>query len=71
MGESSPHIPLSIGMGDRGIILMAFEVVSVFCLRRKPDQRKGNVIPTGTVGVRAYAIQRLQTGIQKSTAWSL
>lgn len=63
MGESSPHIPLSIGIGGRGIILMVFEVVSVFFLR-KPDQRKGRVIARGTMGVRAYAIQRLQTGIQ-------
>lgn len=50
---------------------MVFEVVSVFHLRRKPDQRKGNIIPRGTVGVKAYAIQRLQTGIKQSTAWSL
>ena len=71
MGESSPHVSLSIGMGDRGIILMVFEVVSVFYLRRKPDQRKGNVIPRGLVGVRTNAIQRLQAGIQKSIAWSL
>lgn len=71
MGESSPHVPLSIGMGDRGIILMVFEVVSVFYLRTKPDQRKGNVIPRGLVGVRTNAIQRLQAGIQKSIAWSL
>lgn len=42
---------------------MVFEVVSVFFLR-KPDQRKGRVIARGTMGVRAYAIQRLQTGIQ-------
>lgn len=71
MEKFSPCVPLCIGMGDRRIILMVFEVVSVFHLRRKPDQRKGNIIPRGTVGVKAYAIQRLQTGIKQSTAWSL
>lgn len=60
--DFSLHICLS--MGDRGITLIVFEVVSVFHLRRKPDQRKDSVIPGGMVRVRACAIQRHQTGIQ-------
>lgn len=58
MGDFSPHVCLA--MGDRGITLMVFEVVSVFPLRRKSDQTKGSVIPRGMARVRAGAIHKDQ-----------
>lgn len=51
---------LCLAMGDRGITLMVFEVVSVFPLRRKSDQRRGSVIPRGMTRVRACAVQKDQ-----------
>lgn len=39
MEESFPHVPVSIGMGYRGIIKMVFGVVSVFFLKRKIKEK--------------------------------